>query len=379
MINLNDKIDIGINVTLIDNDFYIAVKAQEILYFEKKGQFAIISLTNGKRLKSAQFYEYFKKLFSTIPSFIQTQKSIVVNTDHVKAIKPLPGNNYLLVLSNQESINLNSAYTEDFKKYFELETLEHVIPFDRPSYWLMEENISWYDKPIHLMTKEELLNNFSDQTGKPIISFLIANFLYQYAIRIRNKEAEPFEGGNVRSLWYVIKPAISKVGALSYDHYKTLSEVLARLVSHKIVTYKEYGLCEEENWVIGKTNPHIIALAEKRAHFKFITGLNEQLGVTAISTGGIPAMITMEAFSNALRKAIPKIQTITIPVITLTDYDPSGDLITSTFLEDLKLYNIRKTIFIRLVRFSPEIKALFCLLMLLNFLLIPPFTYLYTP
>lgn len=41
----------------------------------------------------------------------------------------------------------------------------------------------------------------------------------------------------------------------------------------------------------------------------------------------------------------------------MTDYDPAGDLIVSTFLDDLKTYNIPKTKFIRLVspaNFSPE-------------------------
>ena len=276
-----------------------------------------------------------------------------------KTVSPLAKGDYLLTFIGQAApVELNAAYTAEARKLFEVKTLDHVEPFDRPTYWLMKENIKYYQKLIYLMTKEELLKNFSDSAGNPIISLLIANFLYQFALKIRAGEAEPLEGGNVRSLWYMIKPAISKLGALEgSDHYKTLSEVMARLVTHKIVTYKEYGLTEEENWIIGKINPHVILLAEKRSHFKFIQGFNAQYGISVLAAGGIPGMITMEFFTTALKKAITQSHLKEIPIITLTDYDPAGDLVVSTFIDNLKTYNVPKTKFIRLVQpgvFTPE-------------------------
>jgi len=65
----------------------------------------------------------------------------------------------------------------------------------------------------------------------------------------------------------------------------------------------------------------------------------------------------MEFFTDALKKAITQSHLKEIPIITLTDYDPAGDLIVSTFIDNLKTYNVPKTKFIRLVQpsvFTPE-------------------------
>lgn len=207
-----------------------------------------MALLDGSILKSYDSFDTLKSMLLK-NGFIQIQRSAIANVQKLRTVSPLTKGDYLLTFTGQAAaIELNSAYTAEARKRLEVKTLDHVEPFDRPTYWLMKENIKYYQKLIYLMTKEELLKNFSDSTGNPVISLLIANFLYQFALKIRAGESEPLEGGNVRSLWYMIKPAISKLGALEgSDHYKTLSEVMARLVTHKIVTYKEYGLTEEEN------------------------------------------------------------------------------------------------------------------------------------
>ena len=207
-----------------------------------------MALLDGSILKSYDSFDTLKSMLLK-NGFIQIQRSAIANVQKLRTVSPLTKGDYLLTFTGQAAaIELNSAYTAEARKRLEVKTLDHVEPFDRPTYWLMKETIKYYQKLIYLMTKEELLKNFSDSTGNPVISLLIANFLYQFALNIRAGESEPLEGGNVRSLWYMIKPAISKLGALEgSDHYKTLSEVMARLVTHKIVTYKEYGLTEEEN------------------------------------------------------------------------------------------------------------------------------------
>jgi len=356
---LDNRLGSGIPLALAGPEGLIIVHSGEIAHARKDGSIAAIALLDGTALKSLDSFEDIKKTLIKTGSFVQIQRSMIANIQNIKAVSPLTKGDYLLTfVGTAPSVELNEVYTAEMESRLGVKTLEHVEPFDRPTYWLMKENIKYYPKSIYLMTREELLKNFADSAGNPVISLLIANFLYQFAINIRNGTAEPLEGGNVRSLWYMIKPAISKLGALEgSDHYKTLSEVLARLVTHKIVRYEEYGLIEEENWVIGKTNPHVILLAEKRSHFKFIKGFNEQYGVTVLAAGGIPGMITMEFFAEAFRKAIPQSHLKEIPIITLTDYDPSGDLIVSTFMDNLKTYNIPKTKFLRLVsptNFTPE-------------------------
>ncbi len=335
------------------------VRIAEIAYAKKSGDVAAVTLMDGSKLLSYESFEDVRKALAPCGMFIQVQRAAIANISAAASIAPLSGPNFLLGFKGRApGIELNAAYAEGVKKRLGLRTLEHVEPFDRPTYWLMREGVRFFARPIHLMPREELLANFADSAGNPVISLLIANFLYQFAANIRTGAAKPLEGGNVRSLWYMIKPAISRLGALEgSDHYKTLSEVMARLVSHKIVTYKEYGLGEEENWAIGKTRPAVILLAEKRSHFRFIKGFNEQYGVSVLAAGGIPGMITMEFFTDAFKKAIPQIHLKEILVITLTDYDPSGDLIISTFLDNLKTYNIPRTKFVRLVspaNFTPD-------------------------
>lgn len=355
---LRNSLDAGAFLALAGPEGPVITRAGDIAHARREGNTAAVALLDGSILKSYDSFDTLKAMLLK-NGFIQIQRSAIANAQKIRTVSPLAKGDYLLIFAGQAAaIELNSAYTAEARKRLEVKTLDHVEPFDRPTYWLMKENIKYYQKLIYLMTKEELLKNFSDSAGNPVISLLIANFLYQFALKIRAGEAEPLEGGNVRSLWYMIKPAISKLGALEgSDHYKTLSEVLARLVTHKIVTYKEYGLTEEENWIIGKTNPHVILLAEKRSHFKFIQGFNAQYGVSVLAAGGVPGMITMEFFTDALKKAITQSHLKEIPIITLTDYDPAGDLIVSTFIDNLKTYNVPKTKFIRLVApsvFTPE-------------------------
>ena len=354
-----NKFEAGTSLALAGPEGLLIVQSGDIAHAGRDGNAAAVVLLDGTVLKSYDSFDDLKKTLLKTGVFLQVQRSMIANVHNIKAVSPLTGGDYLLIFPETvPQIELNAAYADAVKSRFAVKTLEHVEPFDRPTYWLMKEGVRYYSKLIYMMTREELLKNFADSAGNPVISLLIANFLYQFAINIRNGSASPLEGGNVRSLWYMIKPSISRLGALEgSDHYKTLSEVLARLVTHKIVTYKEYGLGEEENWVIGKKNPHIILLAEKRSHFRFIKGFNEQYGVTVLAAGGIPGMITMEFFTDALKKALPQSHLKEIPVITMTDYDPAGDLIVSTFLDDLKTYNIPKTKFIRLVspvNFSAE-------------------------
>ena len=349
---LRNSLDAGSFLALAGPEGPVIINSGDIVHAWREGNTAAAALLDGSVLRSYDSFDNIKKTLLKTGLFIQIQRSAIVNFKKIKTVSPLAKGDYLLTFIGQAApVELNAAYTAEARKLFEVKTLDHVEPFDRPTYWLMKENIKYYQKLIYLMTKEELLKNFSDSAGNPVISLLIANFLYQFALKIRAGEAEPLEGGNVRSLWYMIKPAISKLGALEgSDHYKTLSEVMARLVTHKIVTYKEYGLTEEENWIIGKTNPHVILLAEKRSHFKFIQGFNAQYGVSILAAGGIPGMITMEFFTDALKKAITQSHLKEIPIITLTDYDPAGDLLVSTFIDNLKTYNVPKTKFIRLVQ-----------------------------
>lgn len=355
-------LDPGLVLTLISPDGFLAVRSVEVFQIARRterAKAALVTLASGETFKTTQTFEILRDRLSSF-DFVQVQKHVLLNLNLVRKVSKAADGAYSASgPPGLPSVAVNSAFAPEVCRWFGLKTLAHIDPYDRPTYWLMKENIRPFDKQITRMTKEELLANFSDSSGQAVISLMMANFLYQFADWIRRGLAEPLIGGNVRSLWYLIKPAVSRIGALGgkHDHYKTLSEVMARLVKHKVITYREYGLVDDTDWLIGTTNPHVILLAEKRAYFTFAKTLRDQYGVTIIATGGIPGMSSIENFAAALRKAIPKPHLKTIPVIALTDYDPAGDILVEAFQDGLKVYNIRKTIFLRLVEpadFTPE-------------------------
>jgi hypothetical protein len=357
-----DKISLrtpeGISITSLD----------KVSFIQKERDAIKVYLTDGsQRFATSDPQTLFNGLNSN-SGWFKTHRDILINLRNLKEINPgkppeqqleedrlSAGSYYHATLKGGAVATVTPHYAPKLAEHFNLQTLEHITPFNRVAYWLMKENLHEYNKPITKMSVQELTEHFSeDSTDRIIISNLIANYLWQFVNYIRNGEAEPLEGGNVRSLWYLIKPTLSRIGALSgMDHYKTLSEKMAHFSAHHIMKYKEFGLIEEGNWSIGPTRPDVILVAEKRAHFYFLKKMQKEFGVSIIALGGKPKTITSEYLTDAFKEQIPDYHNLeNIKLIGLIDYDPSGQIIEETFQDDLRIFDLKKTTYKGLV--TPE-------------------------
>jgi len=333
-----------------------AVTADRLTLVKKgRGAGAIVRQIDGEEFPAAQDFAALTRRLVASGNWFKPHSDHLVNLDHLKRIQKVYSGRYDLALTGEAVAPLTSTYSADLKSRLPLDpldSLDHVVPFDRVAYWILKENLREFEKPIHLMTREELIAAFgSTGAADVIVSELIGNFLWQFVNRIRAGLQAPLEGMNVRSLWYIVKPALSKVNALGgMDHYKTLSEKLADYVSKGMMRYREFGLAEEENWSIGDRRPEIIITAEKRAHFRFLQSLQKEYGVSIIALAGKPKTITSEYFTDALKPKVPGFwKKDRVLVIALIDYDPSGWIIGRTFLDDLRVFGIKKPRLIDLV------------------------------
>lgn len=338
-----------------------SVTADRLALVKKgRGAGAIVRSIVGEEFTAAQDFAALARRLVASGNWFKPHSDHLVNLDHLKQIRKVSKGRYDLALAGEAIAPLTSTYSPELKSRLALDSLDHVMPFDRVAYWILKENLREFAKPIHLMTRQELIAAFgSTGAADVIVSELIGNFLWQFVNRIRAGLQAPLEGMNVRSLWYIIKPALSKVNALGgMDHYKTLSEKLADFVSKGMMRYREFGLAEEENWAIGDRRPEVIVAAEKRGHFRFLQTIQKEFGVSVIALAGKPKTITSEYFTDAFKAKVADFwKKDRVRVIALIDYDPSGWIIGRTFLDDLRVFGIKHAKLIDLVtpsNFTPE-------------------------
>jgi hypothetical protein len=322
------------------------VKLADVLAFRFKAGKTFAFLADGEvqTLKSfAKIQAFLKKIDGWFPC----GRCYLVNLYRLRRSERIAGKSgFQLTLDNGVKVPLIAEYAEPILKFLGEESLIYIAPLSLPFYRLMLLGVKEITKNMLFMTKEELKANFSTASGSAVVvSVLMANFLWQQVNYIRAGAESPVIDGNVRSLWYLVKPVLSRLEILNEtDHYKTLSEKLGDMVSNKILSYREFGLLEDGKWKVGGFNPHVILMAEKESHFKFLQQMQDLTGSTIIATGGQPSTITSEYFTDALKVALEKAgNPEQITVLSLTDYDPFGWALLDTFMGDLKTFGIKNT------------------------------------
>ena len=298
-------------------------------------------------------FDQVRALIERHGDWIPIGKSLFINAARIRRAVRIDANDYEVFLEPRKSgpgspapgrrFAVSNPWAASIARFVELPTLQHVVPFSRPSAWMLRLGVRTIEKNIRFMTVEELRKTFSDSSGHPVISDLIVNFIWQQVCYIHAGHSSPVADGNVRALWYLVKPVLSHLGALDdTNHYKTLSEKLSEMVSHKILSYADFGLIEDGKWQIGQTYPHVIIMAEKESHFRPLQKILIEIGATIIATGGQPSTITSEYFTTALEKVVPGYwKPDAVIVIALVDYDPFGYLLLDTFAGDLRTFGIR--------------------------------------
>lgn len=284
-------------------------------------------------------------------------RGLVINFHRLVRSAKSPAAGWMLTLENGAQFTLLPGYEKPVLKFLAVADLLQVSPISLHQQYLMKMGIKDLEKNILFMTRDELIAAFSTASGSAVVvSVLLANFLWQQIQYIRAGSPSPVDGGNVRSLWYLVKPVLSRIGSLDEtDHYKTLSSELAEMAARRLLSYREFGLIDDGKWSIGAYNPHVILMAEKEAHYRFLQQMQDYTGATILATGGQPATITSEYFTAALLEKLAQVSIDTaapppeVVILSLTDYDPYGWALLDTFAGDLETFGLPK---IRVINLS---------------------------
>lgn len=332
----------------------------DVLAFHQKSGKTFAIFVDGE-IQTLKSFAKIQAFLKNLDGWFTCGRCYLVNLYRLRRSERIAGKSgYQLTLDNGVKVPLLADYAAPILKFLGEESLLYIAPLSQVFYRLMLMGVKEITKDILYMPKEELQANFSTASGNSVVvSVLMANFLWQQVNYIRAGAESPVIGGNVRSLWYLVKPVLSRLDILDEtDHYKTLSEQLGEMVSNKILSYHEFGLLEDGKWKVGAFNPHVILMAEKESHFAFLQQMQDLTGSSIIATGGQPSTITSEYFTDALKIALEKAGNADqITVLSLTDYDPFGYSLLDTFMGDLKTFGIKNSQVINLSvpkNYTPE-------------------------
>jgi hypothetical protein len=233
---------------------------------------------------------------------------------------------------------------------------------------LRKAGIRHYDVLIHDQDKDWLITNFKPEGASPYpvnVSRLMRNLVWQMKERVSSGE-KPFHE-LVRTYWYMyVKSTLARSDSLSAatDQYKQLTENITAMVKDfQLMAYKDIGFRDENeaNKKIG-VNANVITFSEKLGHFGYLTDIQKQYNISAISLGGQPSVMNVEYFVDDLKKVKtgqvladrPMLLRLPAPgakinlrrsfyLYSIVDYDPSGWIIRDAFINNLRHYKIKNT------------------------------------
>jgi len=346
---LSRRIRTGFGIALRAGPDVEYVNTADILAFRSKAGKSLAVLPD----REAETVRPLSRILQTLKKhggWFPIGRGLVLNFHRLVRSAKSPAAGWLLTLENGAQFTLLPGYEKPILKFLAAADLLQVSPISLQQQYLMKMGIKDLEKNILFMTRDELIAAFSTASGSAVVvSVLLANFLSQQVQYIRAGSPSPVDGGNVRSLWYLVKPVLSRIGSLDEtDHYKTLSSELAEMAARRLLSYREFGLIDDGKWSIGAYNPHVILMAEKEAHYRFLQQMQDYTGATILATGGQPATITSEYFTAALLEKLAQVGIATaapppeVVILSLTDYDPYGWALLDTFAGDLKTFGLPK-------------------------------------
>jgi len=197
-----------------------------------------------------------------------------------------------------------------------------------------------FRKDLRLVSLSTLRREFAAKSsGRILIAPLIRNLVFQAATWMLDGKTEKIQG-NLRSLFYQwIKPVVSRIpnqGRQS-DPYDAMCDALQLLVIElKLFRYRQLELVDEnwENrWFTDGRNPQLLVFAEKTGFVMFLQKAQRHYGITTIALGGAPSQLSTEYLCSQLREKIGTIEPLVL--FGITDHDPSGAIISSSFQDQL--------------------------------------------
>lgn len=210
---------------------------------------------------------------------------------------------------------------------------------------LRELGIREFQEPIHLQSKEWLIQHFSPGIKYPVnVNLLIRNIVWQARCWILEKKIPPING-LVRNFWYShIKIALSRSDSFN-PHVKQYEQLIKQLVImveyNDLMRYKEMGFIDDNqnSQKIGINN-HVILFAEKTGHFPLLERIASDTEVTIVSLGGQPSVLSAEYFVDRMKEAKVDVRS-SFYLFSLVDYDTSGWIIKDAFVRDLAFYGLK--------------------------------------
>jgi hypothetical protein len=198
------------------------------------------------------------------------------------------------------------------------------------------------------MTGPELRQHFTHpRTEHFQTREFMANFIWEYYHLMRRGLRQPVMG-NLRTFWYILKPTLARAFTASENednqfsdfnsekHYAQLLQVFQRMiVRYRLFSFHDFDFTDEGQrfYALGSKHPDIILVSEKNGHFRRLQMLQKEFGVTIISLGGMPSVLTSEYFSDLLKSSFPASRPLKI--ISIVDYNPSGAIILKSFAAQL--------------------------------------------
>ncbi len=210
---------------------------------------------------------------------------------------------------------------------------------------LRAEGIRTYDIPIHLQSKEWLIQEFGPGKKYPInLTLATKNIVWQVREQIRKGEIEPIQG-IIRTFWYThIKPVFARTGSLVDDktQYRILHQVLVDLVRERdIMRYKDMGFLNNNAGTVKiDKNWHVLLIGEKHGKYAVLEKIAKDLNCTILTLGGQPSLLSMEYLADDYKEKNIDIRK-SMYLIFVVDYDPAGWIIRDSVTRNLKFYGMK--------------------------------------
>lgn len=347
------------------------VPVDRMLYAERQGGRLHVHLDDGTVVTSNTTYTP-ERLLEDLPRYPALQRvhdRYVANLAQLEAIGPPPperDDRELFLGRTRQVVPLAGAYAGAVQRALGLKSLDHAVPWNDRYQAILDENLRTFEQPIQSFSVERLHEEFRYRTRDKLeVRQLISNMIWQYHTWLSLPDTDPRKTwpveGNIRTFWYHIKPVISRLGVLDAPkQYDQLIDVFGHLVcGKKFFRYKDFGFVDE-----GESNrklpergfPHIILVAEKAGHFRKLEKLQAEFGFTIVALGGGPSILSAEYFVDELVDRVD-LKATPLRLISLVDYDPSGDIIISSFRSHLMKYGVKSHSLAHVLtpaRFSPE-------------------------
>lgn len=205
------------------------------------------------------------------------------------------------------------------------------------------------EQDILTMDLDELRRHFGYKNEKIKKGLFVRNVLWQIygQIQAGNPPDLLAEGGNVRSVWYCLKPTVTRhrVSFGTSDLYSMVSGSLLDMVVSGLFSYRDFNMEDDRAQyrrlapVYG--NPHVVVIGEKIAFVSRFFRYANFFGVTTQMTRGLPSVIMADTMLTEMAEAGFDLGQQFV-VLSFTDFDPVGFNVSQTFIEHLRMLGIRR-------------------------------------